>query len=88
MSASLFGFSDRGLVRTGMAADLMVFDPETISPLEPGEAHDLPGGAKRRKQLAQGIEWTVVNGEVLMERGKHTGVYPGKVARSGSQAQH
>jgi N-acyl-D-aspartate/D-glutamate deacylase len=80
--ASLFGFSDRGLVRTGMAADLMVFDPETISPLEPGEAHDLPGGAKRRKQLAQGIEWTVVNGEVLMERGKHTGVYPGRVARS------
>jgi N-acyl-D-amino-acid deacylase len=80
--ASLFGFSDRGLVRPGMAADLMVFDPATISPLEPGEAHDLPGGAKRRKQLAQGIEWTVVNGQVLLERGEHTGAYPGKVARS------
>jgi len=80
--ASLFGFSDRGLVRPGMAADLMIFDPTTISPLEPGEAHDLPGGAKRRKQLAQGIEWTVVNGQVLMEHGQHTGVYPGKVARS------
>ena len=85
--ASLFGFSDRGLVRPGMAADLMVFDPTTISPLEPGEAHDLPGGAKRRKQLAQGIEWTVVNGQVLMEHGQHTGAYPGKVARSGSPAQ-
>jgi len=85
--ALLFGFFDRGLVRPGMAADLMVFDPATISPLEPGEAHDLPGGAKRRKQLAQGIEWTVVNGQVLMERGKHTGVYPGKVARSSSAAQ-
>jgi N-acyl-D-aspartate/D-glutamate deacylase len=85
--ASLFGFSDRGLVRPGMAADLMVFDPETISPLEPGEAHDLPGGAKRRKQLARGIEWTVVNGQVLMEGGEHTGVYPGKVARSSSPAQ-
>jgi N-acyl-D-aspartate/D-glutamate deacylase len=82
--ASLFGFFERGLVRPGMAADLMVFDPATISPLEPGEAHDLPGGAKRRKQLAQGIEWTVVNGQVLMERGKHTGAYPGKVARSNS----
>ena len=82
--ASLFGFYDRGLVRSGMAADLMVFDPATISPLEPGEAHDLPGGAKRRKQLAQGIEWTVVNGQVLMERGQHTGAYPGKVARSTS----
>jgi N-acyl-D-aspartate/D-glutamate deacylase len=84
--ASLFGLFDRGLVRPGMAADLMVFDPETIAPLEPGEAQDLPGGAKRRKQLAQGIEWTVVNGEVLLEKGKHTGVYPGKVARNLSPA--
>jgi len=82
--ASLFGFSDRGLVRPGMAADLMVFDPTTISPLEPGVAQDLPGGATRRKQLAQGIEWTVVNGQVLMEHGQHTGAYPGKVARSGA----
>jgi N-acyl-D-amino-acid deacylase len=84
--ASLFGLYDRGLVRPGMAADLMVFDPATIAPLEPGEAQDLPGGAKRRKQLAQGIEWTVVNGEVLLEHGNHTGVYPGKVARNLSRA--
>jgi N-acyl-D-aspartate/D-glutamate deacylase len=80
--ASLFGLYDRGLVRPGMAADMMVFDPDTISPLEPGEAHDLPGGAKRRKQLAKGIECTVVNGQVLIEKGEHTGAYPGKVARS------
>jgi len=85
--ASLFGFSDRGLVRSGMAADLMVFDPTTISPLEPGEAHDLPGGAKRRKQLARGIEWTVVNGQVLIEKGEHTGAYPGKVARNTNLAR-
>jgi N-acyl-D-aspartate/D-glutamate deacylase len=80
--ASLFGLFDRGLLRPGMAADLMVFDPATVGPLEPGEAHDLPGGAKRRKQLAQGIAWTVVNGQVLIERGEHAGVYPGKVARN------
>jgi len=80
--ASLFGFSDRGLVRPGMAADMMIFDPETIAPLEPGVAQDLPGGAKRRKQLAKGIEWTVVNGQILMEHGQHTGAYPGRVARS------
>jgi len=82
--ASLFGFADRGLVRQGMAADLMVFDPATIAPLEPGVAQDLPGGAKRRKQLATGIEWTVVNGQVLMEHGQHTGAYPGKVVRPGA----
>jgi len=82
--ASLFGLYDRGMIVPGMAADLMVFNPETIAPLEPGEARDLPGGAKRRKQLARGIEFTVVNGEVLIEKGEHTGAYPGKVARSAS----
>jgi N-acyl-D-aspartate/D-glutamate deacylase len=87
VQASLFGLFDRGLVRPEMAADLMVFDPATIGPLEPGEAHDLPGGARRRKQLAQGIEWTLVNGQVLIERGEHTGAYPGKVARNTSPAQ-
>ena len=85
--ASLFGFSDRGLVRPGLAADLMVFDPATVGPLEPGEAHDLPGGARRRKQLAKGIEWTLVNGQVLIEKGEHTGAFPGKVARNLSPAQ-
>ncbi|HUF43060.1 MAG TPA: amidohydrolase family protein [Verrucomicrobiae bacterium] len=81
--ASLFGLYDRGLVRQGMAADLMIFDPESIAPLEPGEAYDLPGGSRRRKQLAKGIEMTVVNGQVLIEKGEHTGAHPGKVARSG-----
>jgi N-acyl-D-amino-acid deacylase len=85
--ASLFGLSERGLVRPGIAADLMVFDPATIGPLEPGgEAQDLPGEAKRRKQPAEGIEWTVVNGQVLLEQGKHTDAYPGKVARNVSPA--
>jgi N-acyl-D-aspartate/D-glutamate deacylase len=87
VQASLFGLFDRGLVRPEMAADLMVFDPATIGPLEPREANDLPGGARRRKQLAQGIEWTLVNGQVLIERGEHTGAYPGKVARNTSPAQ-
>ena len=85
--ATLFGFLDRGLVRPGMAADLIVFDPETIGPLQQGEAQDLPGGVTRRSQLAQGIEWTVVNGGVLLERGKHTGEFPGMVVRSGGPAQ-
>ncbi len=85
--ATLFGLFDRGLVRPGKAADLMIFDPETIGPLEQGEAQDLPGGATRRIQLAQGIEWTLVNGKILLERGKHTGDYPGMVARSSGPTQ-
>jgi N-acyl-D-aspartate/D-glutamate deacylase len=84
--ASLFGFYDRGLVRPGLAGDLMVFDPEKVGPLEPEEADDLPSGARRRKQISQGIEWTIVNGQVLLEEGEHTGALPGRVARSGSLA--
>jgi len=85
--ATLFGLFDRGLVRPGMTADLMVFDPGTVGPLEQREAQDLPGGATRRMQLAQGIEWTLVNGKILLERGKHTGDYPGMVARSSGPTQ-
>ena len=80
--ASIFGLYDRGLVQPGMAADLMVFDPDTIAPTEAEESPDLPGGATRRKQLATGIRWTVVNGQVLMDNGEHTGALPGRVARN------
>ena len=76
--------------QTSFRGDLTVrwmFDPETVGPLEQGEAPDLPGGATRRTQLAQGIEWTVVNGRILLERGKHTGDYPGMVARSSGPTQ-
>ena len=81
-SAQVFGLGDRGLLRTGWAADVMVFDPATVAPLETVDAQDLPGGASRRKQLATGIQWTVTNGEVLIDHGEHTGAYPGKVVRS------
>jgi N-acyl-D-amino-acid deacylase len=80
--ASLFGIHDRGLIRPGMVADLVVFDPDTIDVEEVEEVHDLPGGALRQKQVARGIEWTVVNGQVLMEKGEHTGAYPGRVVRN------
>ena len=79
--AAIFGLEDRGLLQPGKAADIMVFDPETIGPREQEEAQDLPGGASRRKQLAQGIRWTVVNGEVLLDEGEHTGAWPGRVVR-------
>ncbi len=80
--ASLFGLEDRGLVRPGLVADLVVFDPQTVAPLEPEEVQDFPAGGKRLQQLAEGIQCTVVNGQVLIEDGKHTGALPGKVARN------
>jgi N-acyl-D-aspartate/D-glutamate deacylase len=82
LPASLFGINDRGLVRRGMAADLFVFDPEKIDLAAPEKVSDLPEGATRYIQRAEGIRYTIVNGSVLMRNGVHTGVYPGKVLRS------
>jgi N-acyl-D-aspartate/D-glutamate deacylase len=79
--ALAFGFSDRGLVAEGMAADLVVFDPATVAPDLPHAAHDLPAGAGRLTQRAVGIEATVVNGEVLLRQGEHTGALPGSLLR-------
>ena len=78
-SASAFGIYDRGLLQPGMAADLVVFDPETVRPIPEDVVHDFPANGWRMRELAEGIHYTVVNGEVLMEKGTHTGSYPGRV---------
>jgi N-acyl-D-aspartate/D-glutamate deacylase len=79
--ATLWGFADRGLIREGMAADLVVFDPNTISAEMPEVVDDLPAGARRLVQRSRGIAATVVNGEVLLRDGKHTGALPGELLR-------
>src|SRR5215475_4897457 len=79
--ATLWGFADRGLIRQGMAADLVVFDPDTIAPEMPEVVNDLPAGARRLIQRTRGIAATVVNGEVLFRDGKHTGALPGQLLR-------
>ena len=84
MVASIFGLHDRGLLRPGMAADLTLFNPATIRECEPEMVSDLPGGEKRLIQKATGIEMTIVNGEVLVEKGAHTGALPGTVLGGGN----
>jgi len=81
-SASAFGIYDRGLVQPGMAADLVVFDPDTVAPRKEDVVHDFPANGWRMRELADGIHYTVVNGEVLLEKGEHTGAHPGKVIRN------
>jgi N-acyl-D-amino-acid deacylase len=81
-SASIFGLHDRGLLQPGMAADIVVFDPDTVRPLPHEVVHDFPTGAMRIKEPAQGIHMTVVNGQVLLEDGKHCGALPGRVLRN------
>jgi len=79
--ATQWGFHDRGLLREGMAADMMVFDPDTIAAEMPEVVRDLPAGAKRLTQRTRGIKATVVNGQVLLREGKHTGALPGRLLR-------
>jgi N-acyl-D-amino-acid deacylase len=79
--ATLWGFADRGLIREGMAADLVVFDPDTIAAEMPEVVDDLPSGARRLVQRTRGMAATVVNGEVLLRDGKHTGALPGHLLR-------
>ena len=81
--ATYWGFADRGLIREGMAADLLVFDPDTIAPEMPEVVRDLPAGARRLTQRARGIAATVVNGEVVLRDGKPTGALPGQLLRGG-----
>ena len=81
-TATMWGLHDRGLVREGMAADLLVFDADTIGARMPDVVHDLPAGAKRLKQTADGILNTVVNGEILLTNNEHSGAVPGRLLRS------
>jgi N-acyl-D-amino-acid deacylase len=79
--ARLFGFSDRGALLPGFAADLMVYDPTELGyPDQYEVAYDLPGGEFRRVIPAYGIDLIMVNGEVTFETGmKSTGATPGRV---------
>ena len=80
-TATHWGLSDRGLVREGMAADLVVLDPATVGARMPEVVTDLPAGAKRLKQTADGVRATVVNGQVLLRDNEHTGALPGRLLR-------
>ena len=76
-NASAWEIHDRGLVRTGYRADLVVFDERRVRPAMPTVQTDLPGGARRLVQKAEGIAATVVNGQVTLENGEPTGRTPG-----------
>ena len=79
--ASIFGMQGRGLLRPGYAADLAIFDPQTVSSHEPEWANDYPAGSKRLIQRAEGMHYTVVNGTVIQQDGRMTGELPGQVLR-------
>jgi N-acyl-D-amino-acid deacylase len=81
--ADFFGLKDRGRLKAGLPADVAIFDARTVGSAKRAKMqNDLPGGGRRLVMPAEGIEYTVVNGRVSYEHGKHAGNLPGKVVRS------
>jgi len=79
--ASVYGLEGRGLLRPGFAADLAIFDPNTINAHEPEWAEDYPAGTKRLIQRSEGMHYTIVNGKVICEDGRLGGELPGQILR-------
>ena len=80
-NASAWELNDRGLLRTGYRADVVLFDEARVKPAMPKVETDLPGGARRLVQKAEGIAATIVNGQVTLENGVATGNVPGQLLR-------
>jgi len=80
-NAAAWDLNDRGVVREGFRADLVLFEENGIRPRLPTVEKDLPGGARRLVQKADGIKATVVNGAVAFEDGEATGAYAGQVLK-------
>ncbi|MGA8163024.1 MAG: D-aminoacylase [Acidobacteriaceae bacterium] len=72
LPAQRMRFTDRGVLKQGMAADVVIFDPVTIRDLATYE---------KPNQLSQGMEWVLVNGVPVIDGGRMTGALPGKVLR-------
>ena len=74
LNAAKVGIPDRGLLRAGDFADVVVFDPERVADRATYE---------KPFQYAEGIVYVVVNGKLVLEQGKHTGARPGRALRKG-----
>jgi N-acyl-D-aspartate/D-glutamate deacylase len=81
MPATVHGLHDRGVIRVGAAADLVLFDPTRLAAGDTRLVSDFPADSARYIVDAEGYVATIVNGEVLLENGQHTGALPGQVLR-------
>ncbi|TMA30857.1 MAG: aminoacylase [Deltaproteobacteria bacterium] len=81
MPAAVHGLVDRGVIRTGAKADLVLIDLPNLAAGEHTVVRDFPAGTERYYVDAHGYEMVIVNGVPAMERGKHTGALPGEVLR-------
>lgn len=81
--ADFFGLADRGRLAPGLAADLAIFDPETVgsNSARPEVLRDLPGGGRRMVVTPHGVEYVIVNGQILLTHGAPSGAMSGRVLR-------
>lgn len=77
--AEFLGLTDRGTLEVGKAADVVVFDPDTVEPLALQTLDDIPGGGTRMTKGARGIPWVLVNGEPVVADGEATTAVAGDV---------
>ena len=84
LPAWIAGFTDRGILREGYAADIIVYNQEKLGFRYDAPVYDtdFPGGERRLIQKAKGIRYTIVNGTVTFEESEATGAVPGKLLRS------
>lgn len=80
-TAALYGLGDRGVLAPGYVGDLNVIDFTSLRLHRPEVVEDLPGGASRLVQRADGYLFTVKAGEVTFVDGEHTGALPGRLLR-------
>ena len=77
--ADFLGLTDRGTLEVGKAADLVVFDRDTVGPTPLLTLDDIPGGGTRMTKNARSIPWVIVNGQPVVESGEPTTSVPGRV---------
>lgn len=83
LPAQLAGCPDRGVLRVGAPADIVVYDYDNLEILPAEVVHDLPGGEWRRVQRASGYRYILINGEVTIKDDKQTNTYSGELLRHG-----
>jgi N-acyl-D-aspartate/D-glutamate deacylase len=79
--AELYSLYDRGLIAEGMKADINIIDFDRLKLHSPHIVDDLPAGGRRFLQRADGIEATLVAGELIFADGEATGALPGRLVR-------
>src|SRR4051794_37853815 len=84
LPAMASGFRDRGFIREGMPADLVVYDLERLAMGPQEKAWDYPADEWRQVRRAEGYRWIMVNGDVTFEDGVGTGATPGRLLRHGA----